>query len=242
MMQRGVCIERNEGTPQGGPLSPLLANLLLDDLDREVERRGHVFCRYADDCNVYVQSKAAGERVMLSTTEFLEKKLKLRVNRAKSAVASPHERKFLGHRILLGGKIGIAPQSLERAKERIRMLTRRNRGRSLELVVRQLNKFMTGWVAYYRHAAIKNHLLEMDNWVCRKLRCYRLKQRKKSRSFTDFLTRLGVPPERAWILGRSSKGWWRLSKNPVIHEAMSEAWFKEIGLVSLTERWVALNA
>jgi RNA-directed DNA polymerase len=242
MMQRGICIERYEGTPQGGPLSPLLANLLLDDLDRELERRGHVFCRYADDCNIYVQSKAAGERVMLSITKFLEEKLKLRVNRAKSAVASPHERKFLGHRILLGGKIGIAPQSLERAKERIRMLTRRNRGRSLELVVRQLNKFMTGWVTYYRHAAIKNHLLEMDNWVCRKLRCYRLKQRKRSKSIADFMMQLGVPPERAWLLAKSGKGWWRLSKNPVIHEAMSEDWFKKIGLVSLAERWIALNA
>ena len=242
IMKQGVCVERYEGTPQGGPLSPLLANLLLDDLDRELERRGHQFCRYADDCNVYVKSKAAGERVMQSITQFLEKKLKLRVNREKSAVASPHERKFLGYRLLLGGTLAIAPQSLERAKERIRMLTRRNRGRSLEKVVRQLNEFLSGWVVYYRHAAMKNHLLEMDNWVCRKLRCYRLKQRKRSWPIANYLMQLGVPPERAWPLAKSSKGWWRLSRNPVIHEAMDDAWFEKLGVVSLAQRWAALKA
>ena len=242
MMKQGVCVERHEGTPQGGPLSPLLANLLLDDLDRELEKRGHVFCRYADDCNVYVKSKAAGERVMNSIASFLEKKLKLRVNREKSAVAMPHERKFLGHRILRGGKIGIAPQSLERAKDRIRMLTRRNRGRSLEVVVRQLNEFTTGWVTYYRYAAMRNHLLEMDNWVRRKLRCYRLKQRKRGSSITDYLIRLGVPRERARTLGGSGKGWWRLSGCPAAHEAMTEEWFGQLGLVSLSQGWAALNA
>jgi RNA-directed DNA polymerase len=132
MMQDGVCLTREEGTPQGGPLSPLLANLLLDDLDKELERRGHAFCRYADDCNIYVQSKAAGQRVLTSVTRFLEQKLKLRVNRDKSAVAFVSERKFLGHRLLSGGRLGIAPQSLERARGRLRQITRRNRGVSIE--------------------------------------------------------------------------------------------------------------
>jgi RNA-directed DNA polymerase len=127
MMQSGVCIERHEGTPQGGPLSPLLANLLLDDLDKELERRGHCFCRYADDCNIYVRSQAAGERVMASVVAFLESKLRLKVNRAKSAVAPVMERSFLGHRLLPGGRLGLAPKSLDRAKERLRRITRRNR-------------------------------------------------------------------------------------------------------------------
>jgi RNA-directed DNA polymerase len=242
MMKHGVCVERYEGTPQGGPLSPLLANLLLDDLDRELEKRGHVFCRYADDCNVYVKSRAAGERVMRSITSFLEEKLKLRVNREKSAVAPPHERKFLGHRILRGGKISIAPQSLERAKDRIRMLTRRNRGRSLEEVVRQLNEFTIGWVTYYRYAAVKNHLLEMDCWVRRKLRCYRIKQRKRKKSIADYLMALGVPCERAWTTAGAGRGWWRLSGTPAVQEAMDNEWFSGLGLVNLSQRWMALNA
>ena len=128
MMSNGVCLDREEGTPQGGPLSPLLANLLLDDLDKELERRGHCFCRYADDCNIYVQSQAAGERVMTGVTRFLEQRLRLRVNRDKSAVAFVRERKFLGHRLLPGGHMGIAPQSLARAKQRVRQITRRSRG------------------------------------------------------------------------------------------------------------------
>jgi RNA-directed DNA polymerase len=123
MMQDGVCVARDEGTPQGGPLSPLLANLLLDDLDQELERRGHRFCRYADDCNIYVRSLAAGQRVMESVVQFLEEKLRLRVNRDKSAVAKVGERKFLGHRLLLNGKLGISPKSVQRAKERIRQIT-----------------------------------------------------------------------------------------------------------------------
>ena len=138
MMQAGVCVTRREGTPQGGPLSPLLANLLLDDLDRELERRGHTFCRYADDCNIYVGSRAAGERVLASLTKFLEDKLRLRVNREKSAVAHVRERKFLGYRLLAGGTLTIAPQSIQRAKARIRQITRRNRGVSFERVIGEL--------------------------------------------------------------------------------------------------------
>src|SRR6476619_383136 len=153
MMQDGVCVTREEGTPQGGPLSPLLANLLLDDLDQLLDNRGHRFCRYADDCNIYVRSLAAGQRVMESVTRFLEGKLKLRVNREKSAVAPVGERKFLGHRLLLNGKLGIAPKSIQRAKERIRQITGRNRGISLAQVIVELNLFLIGWLTYYRYAA-----------------------------------------------------------------------------------------
>ncbi len=241
MMQNGVCVERYEGTPQGGPLSPLLSNLLLDDLDQELERRGHRFSRYADDCNIYVRSQAAGEWVMASVSNFLERKLRLRVNREKSAVAPVWERKFLGHRLLPGGRLGLAPESLKRVKARIRRTTRRNRGVSLEGMVHELNSFLTGWVTYFRYAECRTHLSRLDGWIRRKLRCVRLKQRKRSKAIADFLQGLGVPEWRAWLLAGSGKGWWRLAGSPQAAEAMSLAWFREQGLVALTERYSLLN-
>jgi RNA-directed DNA polymerase len=241
IMQHGVCVDRHEGTPQGGPLSPLLANLLLDDLDRELERRGHAFCRYADDCNIYVQSRAAGERVLASVTTFLEGRQKLRVNRAKSAAAPVSERKFLGHRILPGGRLTIAPKSLDRAKARVREITRRNRGVSFGRCVSELNSFLTGWVTYYRHAEARQMLEELGHWVRRKLRCVRLKQRKRSKSIADFLHGLGVPEHRCWLTALSGKGWWRLAASPPAHEAMNQAWFRAQGLVDPLERYLALQ-
>jgi RNA-directed DNA polymerase len=242
LMQDGVCVERQEGTPQGGPLSPLLANLLLDDLDKELERRGHCFCRYADDCNIYVQSKAAGERVLASVIRFLEDVLHLRVNREKSAVAYIEERKFLGHRLLGGGKLGIAPKSLERAKDRIRQITRRNRGISLDRMIDDLNAFLTGWVTYFRHAACRSHLVALDGWIRRKLRCMRLKQCKRTKPIADFLRRQGVPQVNAWMTALSGKGWWRLAVSPSAKHAMPSQWFDSLGLVNLVQRYVTLQA
>jgi RNA-directed DNA polymerase len=241
MMWDGVCIERNEGTPQGGPLSPLLANLLLDDLDKELERRGHRFCRYADDCNIYVRTQKAGDRVLGTVTRFLEEKLRLRVNQEKSAAAPVQERQFLGYRILWDGRLVIAPRSLERAKRRIRQITRRNRGISLEQMIRELNSYLTGWMTYFRYAACKSHLQRLDEWIRRKLRCVRLKQRKRAKPIADFLQSLGVPEWSAWILALSGKGWWRKAGAPQAHQAMSIAWFKAQGLMSLTERYVELQ-
>ena len=241
MMQEGLCVERHEGTPQGGPLSPLLANLLLDDLDKELERRGHCFCRYADDCNIYVRTRAAGERVMTSVTAFLERDLRLRVNREKSAVAHVEERQFLGYRLLRGGRLGIAPKSLTRMKARVREITRRNRGVSLERVIQELNAYLTGWVTYFRYAECKSYLQRLDEWIRRKLRCVRLKQRKRAKPIADFLQSLGLPAWRAWLLALSGKGWWRKAGSPQANEAMSKAWFREQGLVSLSERYVALH-
>jgi RNA-directed DNA polymerase len=241
IMKDGVVIERFEGTPQGGPLSPLLANLLLDELDKELENRGHRFCRYADDCNIYVKTKAAGERVMASVTRFLEERLRLRVNRTKSAVAYVEERKFLGYRLLAGGKLAIAAESLARAKDRIREITRRSKGVSLSRMISELNSYVTGWVTYFRYASAKKHLTGMDEWMRRKLRCVRLKQRKRGRSVSSFLRSLGVPRERARILGVSGRGWWRMAGSPPAAEAMTLQWFKEQGLVSLTERYLALQ-
>jgi RNA-directed DNA polymerase len=242
LMQDGVCVAREEGTPQGGPLSPLLANLLLDDLDQLLDSRGHRFCRYADDCNIYVRSLAAGQRVMDSVTRFLEGKLKLRVNREKSAVAPVGERKFLGHRILLNGKLGISPKSVHRAKEKTRQITRRHRGVSLAQVIVELNSFLTGWITYYRYAACRADLLRLEEWIRRKLRCYRLQQRKRGKSISGFLRQLGVSAASASKVGSSGKGPWRLADCPQVHRAMSIRWFHSQGLVSLVHQYDLLRS
>ena len=241
MMQDGVCVARDEGTPQGGPLSPLLANVLLDDLDQELERRGHRFCRYADDCNIYVRSLAAGQRVMESVVQFLEGKLRLRVNREKSAVAPVGERKFLGHRLLLNGKLGISPKSVKRAKEKIRQITRRNRGVSLAQVIVELNRFLVGWLNYYRYAACRFELQCLDEWIRRKLRCYRLKQCKRGKAIARLLQRLGASPSLARRVASSGKGWWRLSLTHAAHQAMSQEWFAAQELVNLVQKYDALQ-
>lgn len=241
LMRQGLCVERHEGTPQGGPLSPLLANLLLDDLDQELARRGHAFCRYADDCNIYVRSREAGQRVLQSLTKFLEGRLKLRVNYAKSAVAHVSERKFLGYRILAGGRLTIAPTSRDRAKQRIRELTCRKRPVELERLIGQLNSFLSGWVTYFRLAQAKSVLAGLDQWLRRRLRCLRLKQRKRRYAIATFLQSLGVPAWRAWLLACSGKGWWRKAGSPQAAEAMNNAWFTKLGLVCLVQRHAALQ-
>ncbi|QDU39267.1 Group II intron-encoded protein LtrA [Maioricimonas rarisocia] len=241
LLQNGVCVARHEGTPQGGPLSPLLANLLLDDLDRELERRGHKFCRYADDCNIYVQSQAAGERVLTSLTMFLEGKLRLRVNREKSAVAVVSERKFLGYRLLSDGRRTIAPASLRRARQRIRQITRRNRGISFERMIGEVNSFTTGWVTYFRHALARSPLRKLDGWIRRKLRCVRLKQRKRAKSIAIFLQSLGVPWNQSWTTATCGKGWWRKSGTPSAHHGMSNQWFDTHGYQSLEVRYLSLQ-
>jgi len=241
MMQDGVCIRRAEGTPQGGPLSPLLSNLLLDDLDKELERRNHKFCRYADDCNIYVHSQAAGERVMMSVTRFLEKKLRLKVNIAKSGVDLCRRRKFLGYRLGKGGELHISPESLGRFRDQIRHLTRRNQGKAFEQVIERLNSYLRGWLAYYQYGSSPSLLQRLDEWIRRKLRCYRLKQCKRAIGISRFLQSLGVPASRAWMLALSGKGWWRLSLAWQSAQAMSLAWFRKMGLVSLSVQAVAVK-
>ena len=178
---------------------------------------------------------------MTSVTRFLEEELRLRVNGEKSAVAPVEDRQFLGYRILWDGQLAIAPRSLERAKRRIREITRRNRGISLEQMIGELNSYLTGWVTYFRYAVCKGHLRRLDGWVRRKLRCVRLKQRKRAKSIADFLRSLGVPEWNAWILALSGKGWWRKSGTPQAHQAMDIAWFRTQGLVSLSERYARLQ-
>jgi RNA-directed DNA polymerase len=241
MMTEGVCSERREGTPQGGPLSPLLANLLLDDLDKELESRGHRFCRYADDCNIYVRSQAAGERVMASVTAFLEGKLRLKVNQQKSAVAPVGERQFLGHRLGKRGSLSIGPKSLKRAKDRLREATRRNRGISLGRMIEEVNRFTVGWVSYYRDAECRTVLREIDQWLRRKLRCVRLKHCKNPETIAAFLREQGVREKPARQLASSGKGWWRLASTEQAKRAMPNTWFDELALAGLEQNHIALN-
>jgi RNA-directed DNA polymerase len=239
MMQNGVCVRREEGTPQGGPLSPLLANILLDDLDKELAKRGHCFCRYADDCNIYVKSEAAGQRVMASVTEFLEQRLKLKVNRQKSAVGRVSERKFLGHRLLTGGALGVAPQSEERLKDNLRELTSRSAGRSLREVIEQVNQKFIGWIQYFRMARMKGLMQDIGQWLRRRLRCLRLKQCKRAHAIARFLMSLGEREDSAWMLALSGKGWWRLADTPQSHRAMNLRWFQGTGLIDPEAAYLA---
>lgn len=238
LLQDGVLINRQRGTPQGGPLSPLLANIVLDDLDKELERRGHSFCRYADDCNIYVCSQEAGERVLKSVSAFLERKLKLTVNTKKSACAKVEERQFLGYRLTSDGRLTIAPKSRATMRKKVRQLTKRNRGISLELVIHKLSQYLRGWQQYFRLARNKSWLKDIDSWIRRRLRCYRLKQRKRRFSVATWLQSLGIKEHHAWQLAMSRKGWWNNSRNPIANHAMTNQWFKDKGLYFLEENYV----
>jgi len=242
VLLNGVVLDRSEGTPQGGPLSPLLANILLDDLDKELEARGHSFCRYADDCNIYVQSLRAGERVMASVRKFLETKLKLKVNCTKSAVAAVGERKFLGYRITEEGRLEVAPASLARVRAALKAITSRRRGVSLERVIEQLNARTTGWVRYFALAYYADPFKGLDGWLRRKLRCLRLKQCKRAIGIVRFLRTRGLPEVAAWTLALSGKGWWRLANTPQASRAMPTRWFDELGLLSLAATHAALRS
>jgi len=236
IMEGGVCIERHEGTPQGGPLSPLLSNILLDELDKELEKRGHKFARYADDCNVYVKSQMAGERVLSSLKQFLEKRLRLKINEGKSAVSEVWKRQFLGFRIQRNDKIGLSEKSEKKLKDTVRQLTKRNRGVKLEKVINDLNQKLQGWINYFKIIETPSRLRDLDSWIRRKLRCYRLKQRKRCYPIVKFLMSLGVSGKNAWNIGKSSKGWWRLSHTGAVNNAMSNAWFEKLGLISLKQK------
>ncbi|GMA66277.1 hypothetical protein GCM10025859_67680 [Alicyclobacillus fastidiosus] len=235
----GVCVRSDEGTPQGGPLSPLLANIMLDDLDKELERRGHRFVRYADDCNVYVSSRRAGERVMESVRRFVEERLKLKVNVEKSAVDRPWKRKFLGFSFTWEKKtrIRIAPKSLKRFKDRVREITKRSRGQSIVSRLEKLNSYLRGWAGYYRYAETRSVFEALDEWTRRRLRMCLLKQWKQPKTKRRRLVSLGIPTEWAKNISGSRKGYWRLSKTAQMNKALGLAYWREQGLVSLVERY-----
>ena len=231
LMQNGVCARREQGTPQGGPLSPLLANIVLDELDKELERRGHRFCRYADDCNIYVKSQKAGERVMEGIKQFITRKLRLKVNEAKSKVANSKECTFLGYTIGDKGKLWISKKSKARIKTRIKALTRRNRGRKLEAIIGELNQTLRGWLMYFRLAEAKRWCKETEKWLRRKLRCYRLKQCKRRIGIARFLMQNGCTEYQAWETAMCRNGWWRKSRFAQANKAMGNEWFRNLGLI-----------
>jgi len=235
MMAGGVTNPRTEGTPQGGPLSPLLSNILLDDLDKELERRGHKFCRYADDCNIYVRTREAGERVMKSVTDFLTNRLHLKVNAEKSAVARPWERKFLGYTMTWHKRprLKVSPTSLERMKAKVRMIYREGRGRRLLKVIEDLNRMLRGWIQYFRLAEVKGIFEELDGWIRRKLRCLLWRQWKRNFTRAKNLMRRGLDKLRAWKSATNGYGaWWNAGASHM-NEAFPKSYFDRLGLTSL---------
>ena len=234
MLSDGMTEQRTAGTPQGGPLSPLLSNIVLDELDKELEKRGHKFCRYADDCNIYVHSQRAGERVMASVIEFIEKKLKLRVNREKSGVRHCGNVKFLGYTILPEGNLRVSDKSTEHLKGKIREICQRNRGVKFEQVIAELNAAITGWTNYFRLAnKWLSTMHQIDSWMRRKLRCYRLKQCGRKYTIFKMLHHLGIPEGTSWNVVMYSQGWWAMSNRQSVNKGMNNQWFAQMGLRSV---------
>jgi RNA-directed DNA polymerase len=235
VMEDGLVSPIDEGTPQGGPLSPLLSNLVLDQLDRMLEGRGHRFARYADDCNIYVRSRRAGDRVMGSVSRFITAKLKLKVNREKSAVARPWERKFLGfsfsrHR---QPKRYIAPKAIERFKQRVREQTRRTRGINIRHMAKELGQYLRGWLAYFGHCQTPSVLADLDKWVRRRLRSVIWKQWQRFRVRYRQLRKRGVDRRLAFQTAKSNHGPWRLAKSPALAMALPNAYFFSLGVPRL---------
>jgi len=235
VMEKGLVGPTDEGTPQGGPLSPLLSNLVLHDLDLELERRGLRFVRYADDCNIYVRSRRAGERVMTRVTRYLTEKLKLKVNQEKSAVARPWERKFLGFSFTIAKepKRRIAPKALKRFKERVRELTRRTRTVGIESMVAELSRYLIGWRGYFGHCQTPSVLHTLDGWIRRRLRCVIWKGWKRGRRRFAELRKLGIDRFHAAVAAGAPSGPWRMARHATVHTAIPDRFFVRLGLPRL---------
>jgi len=239
MMSGGLVTARREGTPQGGPLSPLLSNILLDELDKELERRGHKFCRYADDCNIYVQSRSAGERVLKSLTTFLARRLRLKVNAEKSAVARPWERKFLGYSFTWHreARLKVAPDSVQRLKAKLREIFRRGRGRNLgKLIEAELTPLLRGWLNYFRLAEVKGIFEELDSWIRRKLRNLIWRNWKRPFTRAKNLMQRGLPQAQALKSAMNGRGPWWNAGAAHMHAAFPKSYFDRCGLLSLLEQ------
>jgi RNA-directed DNA polymerase len=244
MMEGGVVTARSEGTPQGGPLSPLLSNILLTDLDRELERRGHRFCRYADDCNIYVNSKRAGDRVLASMTRFLETQLMLRVNQEKSAVDRPWKRVFLGYTVCqrkYNVRLKVASKSVQRLKAQLKVLFRSGRGRSIRTTIATLAPMLRGWVNYFRYAGAKGIFEELDGWIRRRLRLLLWRQWKRSITRARNLMRLGISEARAWRSATNGRGPWWNSGASHLNQALPKKLFDRLGLESLMAQYHQLK-
>lgn len=244
VMEQGLVRATEEGTPQGGPLSPLLSNIVLDELDKELEKRNLRFVRYADDCNIYVKTWKAGQRVMNSIGSFIERKLRLKVNQAKSAVDRPWKRKFLGFTFGVGKEkpqIRIAEQSLQRVKAKIRTMTSRSRSKPMEIRIRELNQYLMGWCGYYALAETKSVFQELDAWTRRRLRMCKWKQWKLPKTKVRELISLGMPKHKAYEWGNSRKKYWRIALSPILNRALSNQYWASNGLRSLTDRYTLLR-
>ena len=243
MCEAGTVTARKEGTPQGGPLSPLLSNILLDELDKELETRGHAFCRYADDCNIYTASRRSGERVMASITKFLSKRLKLTVNQSKSKVDRPWNRSFLGYSMTFHRtpRLKAARKSVERLKAAIRQICRRGRGRNIRRVIEELTPKLRGWINYFRHAEVKGIFEELDGWIRRKLRCILWRQWKRAYTRAKNLMRLGLKEEVAWKSATNGRGpWWNAGAGHM-NKTLRKSHFDSLGLVSIMDQYHRLQ-
>ena len=243
VMINGVVSVTEEGTPQGGPLSPLLSNIVLDELDKELETRGHKFVRYADDCNVYVKSKRAGERAMASIQRFVEGKLRLKVNEKKSAVDRPWRRKSLGFSFTASRKpkVRIAKQSLKRMKAKVREITSRKRSYSMEYRLKKLNQYLIGWCGYFALADTPSIFGNLDGWIRRRLRMCLWKEWKKPKTKIRNLVKLGVPHWQAYEWGNSRKAYWRIANSPILHRTLDNSYWRSRGLRSLHDRYEILR-
>lgn len=244
IMLKGVRIKSDEGTPQGGPLSPLLANIVLDDLDKELEERGHKFCRYADDINIFVKTKRAGQRVMKSITNFLEIRLRLKVNKEKSAVDRPSKRKFLGftfYKASKGYDIRIHDKSVKRFKDKIKYVTSRSYSISIDERIRKLNQITTGWVNYYHIARAKGIMQKLDEWTRRRLRMCIWKQWKKPKTKIKNLISFGIQKCKAYEWGNTRKGYWRIANSPILSRTLTNKYFDKLSYKSLSARYLKMQ-
>ncbi len=240
VMINGVVMETEEGTPQGGNLSPLLSNIMLNELDKELTKRGLKFCRYADDCNIYVKSRKAAERVMTSITRFIEEKLKLKVNKDKSAVERPWKLKFLGFSFYYkkdGIGIRVHPKPVEKLKRKLKEITGRNNAMSMRQRMLRLKQVITGWVNYFGIADMGRLVKSLDEWLRRRIRMCFWKQWKKIKTKYDNLVRLGIVDSKAWEFANTRKGYWRVSHSPILSRTFTNQFLKKIGLPSIAERY-----
>jgi len=237
VMIGGLVSPSREGTPQGGPLSPMLSNVMLHELDKELEKRGHRFCRYADDSNIYVKSQRAGERVMASITEFIEQRLKLKVNRSKSAVDHVTQRKFLGfsfYRWQGGYRIRVDAKSIKRLKDKLRLLTSRSKGWSMEARIERLNQVIRGWVNYFYLADMRKLCFRLDTWLRRRLRMCYWKQWKRIKTKHDNLVRLGIASRKAWEHANTRKNYWHTANSYILACTLTNTYFTKAGLIGLS--------
>lgn len=239
LFEGGIISPRSEGTPQGGPLSPLLSNILLDELDKELEKRSHSFCRYADDCNIYVRTKRSAERTMASITTFLEKRLKLTVNQEKSAVARPWTRQFLGYGMTnhRTPKLKAGEKAVERLKSKLREISRKGRGRNLKRVIEEVTPILRGWSNYFKLSEVKKPFEELDSWFRRKLRCIIWRQWKRPFTRVKKLMQRGLSEERAWKSARNGRGPWWNSGASHMNAAFGTSYFRKLGLYLLLNQF-----